>query len=103
MVTTSLRVGSSAPRDDGALLNDLADALEGLKEARPTMHLGIVNASGQLYREITVHGPGQYRAVRDCFVRRGFRLRPGDAQLIAHFERVAGDLYEPCVGAWDDE
>jgi hypothetical protein len=103
IMMTLLRAERAAPRDERSLLVELEDAVRGLKDDRPTLHLGIANSAGQLYREITVHGPLQYRAVRDCFLRRGFRLRPGGAQLIAHFERIPDDLHEPYSGSWDDE
>lgn len=99
----TLLPASAAPHDDRALLRELAEALDGLTDDKPTMRLGIVNVAGRLYREITVHGPRQYRAVRQCFDRRGYRLRPGDAHLIARFERIRCDSYEPAVGAWDED
>jgi hypothetical protein len=82
---------------------EISTAVKGVSEQRPTMLLGIANSAGQVYREITVHGPQQYHAVRECFVRRGYRIRPGDDQLIARFERVSVEAYEPVVGAWDDD
>jgi hypothetical protein len=102
-MTSRLRAQLAAPPDDGALMVELSTAVKGVSEQRPTMLLGIANRAGQVYREITVHGPQQYRAVRECFVRRGYRIRPGDELLIARFERVPVEAYEPVVGAWDDD
>jgi hypothetical protein len=102
-MSATLLSTNAARREDLALITEIAESLDGLERHKPTMQLGIVNRAGFIYREITVHGPTQYRAVRDCFTRHGYRLRPGDAHLIAHFQRVSDDSYEPSVGAWDEE
>ena len=103
VMMSRLRAHLAAPRDDGALMVEISTAVKGVSEQRPTMLLGIANSAGQVYREITVHGPRQYHAVRECFARRGYRIRPGDDHVIARFERVSVDAFEPVVGAWDDD
>ena len=98
-----LRAHLGVPPDDGALMVAIATALKDVSEQRPTMLLGIANSAGQVYREITVHGPQQYHAARACFMHRNYCIRPGDGHLVARFERVSVEACEPVVGVWAND
>ena len=89
MMTTILRRRAAIPQDDWDMLIKVSVALREVEQALPQMQLGVCNGIGEVYREITVHGPSQYRAAKDCFNRLGYRLKPvDDSHLIARFERL---------------
>ena len=86
MLTTQLCAGSVVPMEDRALTLSLSTALRDLRDEHPRVHAGVLNLQGAVYRTVVVDGMRQYRALRDCFNRRGYSHQWGDTRNLSFFK-----------------
>ena len=66
-MVTNLIADAVVPVWDRALLHALHDAVAGAVMDEPLSYIVVMNDSDGPYRQIVVHGPVEYRQLRDCF------------------------------------
>jgi len=80
-MVTSLIVGAVVPIWDRALLHALHEAVVDALMDDPISYIVVTNDIDGPYRQIVVHGPVEYRKLRDCFGTMGFAFTFAEGQI----------------------
>ena len=80
-MVTNLIADAVVPIWDRALLHALHDAVAGAVMDEPLSYIVVMNDSDGPYRQIVVHGPVEYRQLRDRFGALGFAFTFAEGQV----------------------
>ena len=80
-MVTNLIADAVVPIWDRALLHALHDAVVDAPMDDPISYIVVMNDSDGPYRQIVVHGPVEYRMLRDCFGALGFAFTLKEGQV----------------------